>query len=176
MTRTRCFLETMKCVRWWTLMVVGGLSVGAGEGGGTLVERIMNAADRDKDGRLTLQEYKTLDVQALHHGEEHFKAGDANGDGFLDSGELAGVLRKQTWFAILSEGEEACFARLDVNKDGVLDPAEYRKVSRMVHHSDQHFHGADANKDGFLDLAEFIGHANYRLRALENGGAGRAAR
>jgi Ca2+-binding EF-hand superfamily protein len=132
-----------------------------------LMQRIMKAADKDKDGKLSLDEFKPLDVQAKHHGDEHFKAGDTNSDGFIDAAELADALKKQTWFAILSEGTESCFARLDANKDSKLDATEYRKISKMGAHSMQHFKGADANKDSFLDLSEFTAHAEHKLAVLE---------
>jgi Ca2+-binding EF-hand superfamily protein len=134
-----------------------------------LMQRILKAADKSSDGKLSLEEYKLLDVQAKHHGDEHFKAGDKNGDGFIDATELAGALKKQTWFAILSEGIEPCFARMDSNKDNRLDASEYRKISKMGHHSEQHFKGADANHDGFLDLTEFTAHAEGKLKRVETG-------
>jgi Ca2+-binding EF-hand superfamily protein len=134
-----------------------------------LMQHIMKAADKDKDGRLSLEEYKPLDVQARHHGDEHFKAGDTDGDGFIAADELAHALKKQTWFAILSEGIEPCFARMDANKDNKLDASEYRKISKMGHHSEQHFKGADANHDGFLDLTEFTTHAEGKLKRVESG-------
>lgn len=134
-----------------------------------LMQRIMNAVDKDKDGKLSLEEFKPLDVQARHHGDDHFKAGDKNSDGFIDADELADALKKQTWFAILSEGIEPCFARTAANKDNQLEAAEYRKISKMGHHSDQHFKGADANHDGFLDPAEFTAHAEAMLKRLESG-------
>lgn len=141
----------------------------AAEPSAALLQRILRAADKDKDGKLSLEEYKALDVQARHHGEEHFKAGDANNDDFIDAAELAGSLKKQTWFAILTEGTEPCFHRLDVEKDAKLTAAEYRKISKMGAHSGQHFKGADTNKDGFLNLAEFTAHAEHKLRAIESG-------
>jgi Ca2+-binding EF-hand superfamily protein len=141
----------------------------AAEPSAALMQRIMRVADKNADGRLSLEEYKTLDVQARHHGDEHFKTGDTNHDGFIDSKELAGALSKQTWFAILIEGIGPCFHRLDANKESKLDATEYRKISKMGHHSDQHFNSADTNKDGFLDLAEFTAHAEHKLRALEGG-------
>lgn len=131
-----------------------------------LITRVMKAADKNHDGKLSLAEYLPLDVQAKHHGEEHFKAGDANHDGFLDPTELPAKLHKQTWFAILSEGTDACFARLDANKDGKLDATEYRKISRMGAHAEQHFRGADTDHDGFLSPAEFAAHAEAKLKAL----------
>lgn len=134
-----------------------------------LIARILKAADKNKDQKLTLAEYLPLDVQAKHHGEEHFKSGDANADGFIDASELATTLHKQTWFAILSEGIEPCFTRLDANQDGQLDAAEYRKISRMGAHAEQHFKGADTDKDGFLIKAEFGVHAEARLKAVEDG-------
>lgn len=127
-------------------------------------KRAMQAADKDRDGKLALAEYRPLDVQAAHHGEEHFKAADANRDGFLDLTELATALQKQTWFAILVEGIEPCFTRLDADKNSKLDVAEYRKISRMGAHAEQHFNGADKDNDGFLSLAEFTTHAEGRLK------------
>lgn len=134
-----------------------------------LIARILKAADKNHDGKLTLAEYLPLDVQAKHHGEEHFKSGDANADGVIDTAELPAALRKQTWFAILSEGIEPCFTRIDANHDGKLDATEYRKISRMGAHSEQHFKGADTDKDGFLSQAEFAAHAESRLKAMEDG-------
>ncbi|MEZ5385357.1 MAG: hypothetical protein R3F13_07575 [Prosthecobacter sp.] len=134
-----------------------------------LIARILKAADKNKDQKLTLAEYLPLDVQAKHHGEEHFEAGDANTDDFIDASELATTLHKQTWFAILSEGIEPCFTRIDANQDGKLDAAEYRKISRMGAHAEQHFKGADTDKDGFLNQAEFAAHAESRLKAVEEG-------
>ena len=148
------------------VIVLATASPVAAEPGAALMERIMKAADKNQDGRLALEEYKLLDVQARHHGEEHFKAGDTDHDGFIAAGELAGSLRKQTWFAILNEGSEPCFTRLDVNKDGRLDSKEYRRISKMGGHSDQHFRGADADKDSYLDFAEFAAHAEAKLKAL----------
>jgi hypothetical protein len=134
-----------------------------------LMQRILKATDKSSDGKLSLEEYKPLDVQAKHHGDEHFKAGDKNSDGFINAAELAGELNKQTWFAILSEGIEPCFARMDANKDNQLEASEYRKISKMGHHSEQHFKGADANHDGFLDPAEFTAHAEAKLKRVEGG-------
>lgn len=147
------------------LLVVSSLI--AAEPSAALMQRILKAADKSNDGKLSLEEYKPLDVQARHHGDEHFKAGDKNSDGFIDATELTGSLKKQTWFAILSEGIERCFARMDVNQDNKLDAAEYRKISKMGHHSEQHFKGADTNHDSLLDLAEFTAHAEHKLTALE---------
>jgi hypothetical protein len=124
----------------------------------------MQIADQDNDGKLSLEEFKPLDVQARHHGEEHFEQGDLNHDGFLDTKELATTLaKKQTWYVILVEGVETCFQRIDSNKDGKLEATEYRKVSRMGGHAEHHHGSADLNKDGFLDLQEFTTHANAKL-------------
>ena len=142
--------------------------LGAEPNESTVAERALSAADQDHNGKLSLTEYLPLDVQAKHHGEEHFKAGDANHDGFLDVTELAATLHKQTWFAILSEGTEACFARLDAEKNGKLDVKEYRKISRMGAHAEQHFKGADKDEDGFLSVVEFTAHAEEKLKSISD--------
>ena len=155
-------------IRILTFLVLSGVPLLAADDA-PLIARIMTAADKNRDGKLTLAEYLPLDVQARHHGEEHFKTGDANADGFIHATELPAALRKQTWFAILSEGIEPCHTRLDTDKDGQLNATEYRKISRMGGHAEQHFKGADADKDGFLSMTEFTSHADSRLRALEEG-------
>ncbi len=133
-----------------------------------VARRALQAADKNHDEKLDLGEYLPLDVQARHHGAQHFENGDANADGFLDVTELAATLHKQTWFAILSEGTEACFARIDADNDGKLTVPEYRQTSRMGGHAEQHFKGADTNQDGFLDLSELAAHAEHRLVAAAN--------
>ena len=131
-----------------------------------LIVRVMKLVDRNRNDKLSLEEFLPLDVQARHHGEEHFKEGDKNGNGSLDAEELAAELaRKQTWFAILSEGTETCFKRIDADGDGKLDAKEYRTVSRMGGHAEHHHQSADSDGDGFLDLAEFTTHANAKLVA-----------
>jgi len=149
------------------LFLSGVLLMAANEA--PLIARILKAADKSVDGKLTLAEHLPLDVQARHHGEEHFKTGDANTDGFIAAAEFPAALHKQTWFAILSEGVDPCFTRLDANQDGKLDASVYRKISRMGGHAEQHFKGADADKDGFLNMAEFAAHAEARLKTVEEG-------
>lgn len=151
-----------------TLLVLSSVPLLAADDA-PLIARIIKAADKNKDQKLTLAEYLPLDVQARHHGDEHFKTGDANADGFIDATELATALHKQTWFAILSEGIEPCHTRLDTDKDGKLNATEYRKISRMGAHAEQHFNGADADKDGFLSMAEFTSHAEAKVKAHEEG-------
>ncbi|MBI3878931.1 MAG: hypothetical protein HY301_02570 [Verrucomicrobia bacterium] len=135
----------------------------------SLAQSVLERADKNKDGKLALAEYQPLDAQAKHHGEEHFKAGDQNGDGFLDVAELHTTLQKQTWYALLSEGVPAAFKRADADHDGKLSPAEYRTLSRMGGHAEQHFNHADTNHDGSLSLAELEAHATAWLKPLEPG-------
>jgi hypothetical protein len=132
----------------------------------TVIARVMRAADKSKDGKLSLAEYLLLDVQTRHHAGEYFKAGDSDGDGFLNEAELATTLRKQTWFAILTEGVDASFTRLDLNKDGRLDVTGYRKIARMGGHTEQHFKGADVDKDGLLDRTGYTAHAEAKVKEV----------
>ncbi len=53
------------------------------------------------------------------------------------------------------------------NQNGKLDAAEYRKISRMGGHAEQHFNGVDKDKDGFLAIAEFTTHAESKLATVE---------
>ncbi len=134
-----------------------------------VIDRVIRAADKNKDGRIQFEEFKLLDVQARNHADEHFARGDADKNGYLDRKELTAELaKKQTWFVILCEGVEASFARHDINKDNKLDPKEYRKVSRMGGHATHHHRNADTNKDGFLDLTEFRAHAEAKLKFATN--------
>ena len=134
-----------------------------------IVERAMAIVDLDRTGKLSLEEFLPLDVQARHHGKEHFQEGDFDNDGFLNPKELATELaRKQTWFVILVEGVEPCFSRLDTDHNGKLDPEEYRKVSRMGGHAEHHHRSADTDDDGFLNPNEFATHANAKLKSAAN--------
>ena len=134
-----------------------------------VIERALQGADKDRDGKLTLTEFKLLDVQAKNHCKEHFERGDTNHDGFLDRRELGIELaKKQTWFVILSEGANSCFARLDSDGDGKLDAKEYRKISRMGGHAEHHHRSADTDRDGYLNLAEFTTHAEAKLKSAAN--------
>ena len=78
----------MKRITPLLALALATASLIAAEPSAALGQRMMKAADKNKDGKLSLDEYKPLDVQALHHGEEHFKTGDANHDGFLDPAEF----------------------------------------------------------------------------------------
>jgi Ca2+-binding EF-hand superfamily protein len=157
------------CLLLLAVLLPASASIGAEPDPTPVLGRAMDAADKDKDGRLTLEEFKLIDVQAKHHGDEHFERGDTNHDGFLDPEELATELAaKQTWFVILVEGIEPCFTRLDTDKNQKLDPAEYRKISRMGGHAEHHHRGADTNENGFLDLEEFTAHANAKLNSATN--------
>ena len=114
--------------------------------------RVMHAADKDKDGKLTLEEYKPLDVQAKHHGEEHFKAGDAR-QGSLPRLQRTHHHPSQANLVRHPQRRHGrCFLRLDTNHDGNLDASEYRRISRMGAHAGQHFKSADVDKNGSLTL------------------------
>jgi Ca2+-binding EF-hand superfamily protein len=147
---------------FWCVAFAGGMGFGA-EDSAPVISRVMTAADRDHDGKLSLAEYLPLDVQAVHHGKEHFEAGDKNHDHFLDTAELDATLRKQTWYVIQLEGVDACFKRLDADHNGSLSLDEYRKISRMPQHAQQHFKKADVNHDNALSPAEFAAHADELL-------------
>jgi Ca2+-binding EF-hand superfamily protein len=101
--------------------------------------QMMRRADRDHDGRVSLQEYlahKALWRAQRQRIEAKFKAADSNGDGFLDAAEIEVEARQH--YAILKQVREitgtfaehhkamrAWILQADTNGDGKISVEEY---------------------------------------------------
>jgi Ca2+-binding EF-hand superfamily protein len=52
------------------------------------MQRIMKAANKNKDGKLDATEYRKISKMG-HHANQQFNGADSNKDGFLDLAEFA---------------------------------------------------------------------------------------
>lgn len=99
--------------------------------------RLFDRADTNKDGKVTKSEYDAA-RGAL------FAKMDANGDGTIETSELRAWIR-----ALPSRVRDARFKKLDGNGDGRISADEYLARRKAA------FDRIDENKDGNIDKAEF---------------------
>jgi len=94
-------------------------------------ERIMNEADTDNDGKIDFEEFATVwQRKLLTVNDQYIRAVfgvlDSNGDGFVTSEELTGVLAGSA-----SEDEvNAMIAEADQNNDGRIEFLEFRRAMK----------------------------------------------
>lgn len=148
----------------------------AQRGGGSFP---MQRADANGDGRVSWSEARKT---APGISQERFNNLDRNGDGLLSKADvsrdqnrsrgnfpqgeqLAAILRradadgdgrvtKRELQASAPRLARSGFARLDVNKDGVISEADFRDARNSVGPSPQAIRRADANGDGFWSYEE----------------------
>ncbi|MHC4878467.1 MAG: bile acid:sodium symporter [Planctomycetota bacterium] len=58
----------------------------------SILDRITAGVDENRDGLISLEEFKRIDFQQIEFGDDNFAAGDVNHDGLLDRIELLSAL------------------------------------------------------------------------------------
>jgi Ca2+-binding EF-hand superfamily protein len=96
-------------------------------------EKAFDALDKDKDGRISQQEY--LDAAA-----KTFNKLDKDGSGHLDKEELK---------ALSEEDRKDWLAEMDKNRDGRIDRNEFQTEAL------KRFSNADADENRYLDSREW---------------------
>ena len=119
-----------------------------------------NAADTDKDGKISAEEAK-----ANASVDERFGSIDANKDGYITTDEYRnfftgeksqGALHAQAHSAVVTR---AVWAKLDTNKDGKLSSAEVSADTGIS----ASFSVMDSNGDGFVTQDEYRAYAKKNL-------------
>lgn len=172
-------------------LAITGFSVPAfaakdGKPDGNRAQRMIERLDTDKDGKISLDEFK---IQA----STAFKAFDADGNGEVSKDEIKAKREafreaRKAWRDAKADSEKAeardamkaagpgmlhgagrMFERADTDKNGTLNEAEATAASETM------FKRRDKNSDGFIETAEFSGmggkgagrHAGRMLERLD---------
>lgn len=112
--------------------------------------------DADRDGKVTLAEFKTSNAQRQ---DRMFARMDANKDGRITQAE-ADAAAKTAEAAGRGGRGGGMLMRMDANGDGAVTKAE------MAAMSERRFQKADTNKDGWLSKGELL------MMQQRRGGAG----
>lgn len=125
---------------WFPAVLVAGLSVGFA----AQAQLGPPNPDVNRDGKVTLQEFKSMSSGQM------LQRLDSNKDGSLARSEFQVAVDMMSRFAGADVAKRAAqrFADDDVNQDGRLSRAE------MDQGAEKRFLRADANGDGWLDKAE----------------------
>ncbi|XP_057449512.1 calmodulin-like protein 30 [Lotus japonicus] len=123
--------------------------------------------DSNKDGKISLQEYKEA-ARALDRGvgeteaAKTFKVMDSDGDGFIDFIEFMEMFNGDQGSRIKEEEIKSAFQVFDFNGDGKISAEELLRVLKSLGEScslsacKKMVKGVDGNGDGFIDLNEFM--------------------
>ena len=94
------------------------------------IENIMSKCDQNKDGKIQFDEFFAIfNHQSLAKYEKVFSAYDADGNGFLDVGELKKLMI--TIDKIEDDVINEMFMEADKNKDGFLSFSEFYEVCKF---------------------------------------------
>lgn len=99
---------------------------------------VQNVADKDKDGRVSLDEFlasydntlsdeKVFDRMVVQYGTNMFKLGDLDGDGRLSRAEFVALLE---CYGVPNEGAQQAFRHLDVDGTGYFSVEDVMKRAR----------------------------------------------
>ena len=109
--------------------------------------------DRDRDGVLTLAEFKSMPIPDGEHGMV-FASMDRNRDGAISESELLGHKAP----ARVQSGGQPSLADLDQDGDGILTLQEFKSLTIPEGKHEVVFAGIDANGDGRITSAELSDH------------------
>lgn len=138
------------------------------------VDMYLGEVDRNKDGKLSLDEYmkeiregetegETEDPELSKMHEERrtveeskFVAADSDGDKVLDANEFPGLFFPETNEKVLNVEVQETMKERDTNKDGKLTLAEFFEVpvEEVDDHDKETFAKLDKDHDGKLDVSE----------------------
>jgi len=93
-----------------------GIDIGKDE-----VKRILEPLPKEKDGKIRIKDFISLDI----HSEDAFDAMDKNKDGFITKGELK-LAKKNIGMKEIDQ----VIKEFDLDKDGKLNMEEFRKSSQ----------------------------------------------
>ena len=150
-------------------------------------ERFLAMMDKNKDGAVDEAEFLAFAKQRAGGGNRSGKAGRSGRRGRLNAGMLRRFDRNKDGKVDADEfpGREELFARMDANKDGVLDEADIAAAkgggkgarkggtarAPTTPRTGNVIERGDTDGDGRLNRAEFLGSA-AEWRALDKNGDG----
>ncbi|KAK1414491.1 hypothetical protein QVD17_30237 [Tagetes erecta] len=129
------------------------------------MRRVFDKFDRDKDGKISRDEYKAI-IKALRQGsterdvQKIFEVADLDGDGFIDFKEFMEVQRKGG--GVKAVDVQSAFRMFDLDGDGKISVDEvYELMKRLgercsLQDCQKMVRVVDSNKDGVIDMDEFM--------------------
>ena len=133
---------------------------------------IIEAADKDKDGKLSYDEFKEVWYRKVLKSNDAyihkvFDVFDENGDGFIDSQELNSILFPKDEVEFDGENEEN---DNEVKEEDIMDSDELKRMKSLIGE-------VDSNGDGKISFEEFkhamkedIENNRFNARTMSFGG------
>ncbi len=118
-------------------------------------QELFKKADKNGDGKLTLEEFQATVYPSPKHAPNLFKKADKDGDGKLSLEEMTAALDSVPWWKLTRKTPEELFKAADKDSDGKLSLDEFKEVDPHKNHFEAHFKKFDKDGDGKLSLDEF---------------------